>query len=284
MAEKKVVKAESKKRKKRWFKIVASKQFNHCEIGETQVYTSDEVIGKTAKVNLTNLTNDMKKQHVNVTFKVNQVKDGVGYTELISYKIMPTHIKRIIRRNTEKLDDSLVLRTKDNVLVRIKPLLVTRGKVKGSVVAVIRRKARAFLNHHVKKSSYELLINDIITSRLQSGMYRFLKKVYPIKTSEIRSISIEKEKTSVAELGDKKAKKEMPEPEKKEEKQEEKPEKPKEKKEEAKKPEPEKKEEKKEETRKEQSSFVSQKPKVSVKPAEEKKAEPKQDKKNNKSD
>ena len=195
MAEqKKKVKAEPKKRRKRWFQIVASRQFNHQEIGETTQYSSDGVMGKTASVNLMNLVNDIKKQHVNVRFRVNEVKDNMGYTELVAYQIVPSHIKRIVRRNTEKLEDSLLIHTKDGKLLRIKPLLVTRAQTKNSVLGALRQRARGYLNHYVKKINYSILVNDLITGKLQSSMYRYLRKVYPLKTCEIRVMEIVPEK------------------------------------------------------------------------------------------
>lgn len=225
MAERKKAKTEPKKRKKHWFQIVASRQFNHREIGETTVYSPEDVMGKTASVNLMNLVNDIKKQHINVKFRVNEVKDNTGYTELISYQIVPTHIKRIVRRNTEKLGDSLLIHTKDGKPLRIKPLLVTRAKTKSSVLKALRQKARAYLNHYIRRISYTILVNDLVTSKLQSSMYRYLRKTYPLKTCEIRVMEVASEKKP----WEKKKEEEKPKEEVKKEVKEEKPkEKPKE--------------------------------------------------------
>ncbi len=188
---KETVTTEDKKKKKKWLRIVATGLFSHREIGESSVFSPGNLIGKVASVNLMVLTNDIKKQNINVKFRVNEVKDNTGYTEFISYEMIPANVKRIVRRANDKLDDSFLAETQDGKLVRMKPLLITRTETKGSVLALLNTKSKAFVIQYVKKVSYEQLISDIITSKLQSEMYKFLKKVYPLRVAEIRAMVLE---------------------------------------------------------------------------------------------
>src|SRR3989344_1941834 len=52
----------SKKVKKRWIPMVASKEFDHVVLGETYVDDPEKAVGKVVRVNLMSLTNDPKKQ------------------------------------------------------------------------------------------------------------------------------------------------------------------------------------------------------------------------------
>jgi len=182
---------EDKKKKKKWLRIVATPLFSNREIGESTVFAPASLLGKVTSVNLMVLTNDVKKQNINVRFRVNEVKDNTGYTELISYEMIPAHVKRIVRRANDKLDDSFLAETQDGKIIRIKPLLITRTETKGSVLATLAKKSRAFVIQYVKKVSYEQLISDIIISKLQSEMYKFLKKVYPLRVAEIRALVLQ---------------------------------------------------------------------------------------------
>lgn len=185
---KETVKIEDKKKKKKWYRIVATRLFSNREIGESSVFSPASLVGKVASVNLMALTNDIKKQNINVKFRVVEVKDNVGYTEMFSYEMVPGHIKRIVRRANDKLDDSFIVETQDGKLIRIKPLIITRTETKGSILASISKKSRAYIIQYVKKVSWEQLISDVVTSKIQSELYKFLKRIYPLRVVEIRAM------------------------------------------------------------------------------------------------
>ena len=59
-----------KLKKKQWYQIVAPNQFDNVTLGETLVAEPKAMLGKTLTHNLMNLTNDTKKQNINIHFKV----------------------------------------------------------------------------------------------------------------------------------------------------------------------------------------------------------------------
>ena len=61
----------TKIKKKNWYQIVAPKIFNGAMLGETIVYDQNAMVGKTVTQNLMNLTNDSKRQNVNIKFEHN---------------------------------------------------------------------------------------------------------------------------------------------------------------------------------------------------------------------
>ena len=54
-----------KKKRKKWYPILASQEFRQIEIGETTTSSPDSLIGRTVNANLSQLTRDMKKQNLN---------------------------------------------------------------------------------------------------------------------------------------------------------------------------------------------------------------------------
>ena len=58
------------KAKKNWYQIVAPEGFNGAMLGESPVSDVEELKGRTLSVNLMTLTNDMKHQSVNLSFKI----------------------------------------------------------------------------------------------------------------------------------------------------------------------------------------------------------------------
>ena len=194
----------AKLKKKQWFQIIAPKQFGEAVIGETLVYEPQALLGKELSHNLMNLTNDMKKQNINIRFKVVEIEGSNGKTSIIGYEIIPSSVKRFVRRNSEKMDLSFACETADNVWLRVKPLVITKADVKGSVAAKMRNMIVQFVIKTIKKMNYNDVINDLIAHKLQGSMRETFNKIYPLKVCEIRYLGIEhreKQREAIGEAG-----------------------------------------------------------------------------------
>ena len=181
----------AKLKKKQWYPILAPKQFDNVVIGETLVYEPNQMLGKTLSHSLMNLINDTKRQNINIHFKVVEVEGNNAKTSIIGYQIMPSSIKRFVRRNSEKMDMAFTCETSDNVLLRVKPLVITRGEVKGSIAAKLRNNIVSFLVKTIKKMTYDEIINDLISRKMQDIMRASFNKIYPLKVCEIRYLGVE---------------------------------------------------------------------------------------------
>ena len=189
MAEAKTEKAK-KLKKKKWYPIAAPKLFQDELLGEILVDEPNLILNRVVTTNLMNLTNDMKHQNINIRFRVNKIEDNVAYTELISYEMLPSSIKRLVRRDINKLDESFVCETKDNVLVRIKPFLLTKVATKGSKLKLLRKTLINLISKEIKRLSFDEVIEDVITRKLQNDVKAYLKKIFPLKVCEIRYFEI----------------------------------------------------------------------------------------------
>jgi len=184
--------SQVKKKKKIWVQLNSPKLFGEKKIGETHVMFPENAVGKTVEQNLMNLTGDMKKQNITIKFKVEKVTGTVGHTKVISYKMAPSFIKRMVRRRRDRLDLSKVYTTKDGIKVRIKPIIVTTSHAKGSILTLLRKKAHALLSVKVKQLKFDALMEEIISYRVQSYIKSNLKSIHPVKNCEIRVFEIEK--------------------------------------------------------------------------------------------
>ena len=175
-----------KKKKKYWVPILATREFDYMEIGESLVAEPSSLVGKKVVVNFMHLTNDIKKQNTKLHFKVKEVKEDKAYTEIVGLEMVEAYIKRVIKKSREKLDDSMQVITKDEVKVQVKSLIITRNQTKGSILALLRKKAREMLIALAKENTYDAFIDMLLTNELQRKMRDTLKKIYPIAVSEIR--------------------------------------------------------------------------------------------------
>ncbi|MBI2656771.1 hypothetical protein HYX03_03460 [Candidatus Woesearchaeota archaeon] len=180
-----------KLKKKQWCPIIAPKQFDNAVIGETLVYEPQQMLGKTLSHSLMNLTNDTKRQNISIHFKVVEIEGSNAKTSITGYQIIPSTVKRFVRRNSEKMDISFTCETSDNFFLRVKPLVITRGEVKGSIAAKLRNNITSYLAKTIKKMTYEEILNELISHKLQDTMRAGLTKIYPLKVCEIRYLGIE---------------------------------------------------------------------------------------------
>lgn len=184
-AKRKITKKLDKKKKKRWFSIFAPKNFGGAEIGESYVADSQNLIGKTIRVNLSNVAR-VRGNNVRIKFEVTQVREDKAETEAIVYQMLSSHINRIVRKNKSKIDASLKLKTKDNENIIIKPIIITRAKVKGGVLTATKLAAIDLIEKEITKTSFERTLDSIIKYDFQKSLKNSLKKVTPINTVEIK--------------------------------------------------------------------------------------------------
>ncbi len=187
MAEKSSSTATDKKKKKIWVSILAPKEFKFTEIGETFVEEPSSCIGRFIEQNLMVLSNDPKKQSFNVSFRVNEYKDNALHTEFVGYALQVAQMKRLTRKQKNKIDDSFVCVTKDNIHVRLKPVLVTKAKVTNSKLTLVRHACREFVTGVSKNLTYDQLMSDVVNNDLQRNIKLAVKKVMPLANCIIRA-------------------------------------------------------------------------------------------------
>lgn len=177
--------------RKKWVSIKASKFFDSEPLGECFVTDSEKLIGRTVTANLANLTGDIRQQAVTLRFVVNSLDGESGVADAVGYEMAPSAIRRMVRRGSDRIDESFSCETSSGQKVIIKPMLVTKTITKSAVHGSLRKTLLASLARQVKKHTFESLINEIITSKLQMAVKSELKKIYPLKSVEIKSLKIE---------------------------------------------------------------------------------------------
>jgi len=185
---------KAKTLKKEWYPILAPKIFQNTVLGETFVFEPQQMIGKSVTGNLMNLTNDSKRQNININFKITGVQNGNAVTDVIGYYMAQSSIKRMVRRNIVKIIMSFPCKTSDNKNLLMKPLMITRSATTGSVATKIRKNAKDFIERYVSSISYDNLVNDLVNYKLQITLKKILSKIYPLRVCEIKSMELVVEK------------------------------------------------------------------------------------------
>lgn len=190
MAPKKRKTSQPKAKKKVWYPIHAPQLFAETLIGETYVVGPEAVEGKYVTANLSTLVRKMRKQNVNVHFRVIQVADGKAKTEIIGYSLINSAVKRMVRRGRDKITDSFLAKTKEGKILRVKPLILTLNKGTKSMQTAVRLETRRFIREELFAKEVPQIFDDVINGNLQKGLKKSILLITPLKSVDFRIVRL----------------------------------------------------------------------------------------------
>jgi ribosomal protein S3AE len=173
-----------KKKKKRWVSILAPKNFGGKELGESLVIDPQDLKGKKLKISLSHL-NKGKNPNIKAIFEVKNIVEGNGICETIGYYILNGYSRRIVKKEKSKIAKTLKLKTKDNVHVILKIVVITRNKITRGVSRYVNSELDKILTEKIYKDSFEVNLDSIINYSFQKSIKEHMKKVYPLASLEI---------------------------------------------------------------------------------------------------
>lgn len=179
-----------KVKKKKWVSVIADKMFEGAPLGDTLSTEEGDLTGKSIRINLANLTGDIKQQNILLSFKIKELKEGKAIAGLKGYTVSGAAISRFVRRNIVRLDDSFLVKTKDDVILRLKPLTITRGRTTKARTNGLNVLVRSTMAELLSNMTYEQFAEGVITKKFQLSVKKTLSKIYPIKIFEVRSFRI----------------------------------------------------------------------------------------------
>jgi small subunit ribosomal protein S3Ae len=177
-----------KTKKKIWHKILAPAGFGKKEIGEAYLGSAEQAKGRPLRINLKDLTGSMRDQNVYISFKICKWQGTVLETTTTGYELTPQFVKRMVRKNCNRLDDYFVLTTKDGKSVIVKTLMLTLHKIPRSTRTSLRKQLNLILKEEVGRNTFESLISQLVGNKIQYPAKKKLAKIYPMKEVAIRKI------------------------------------------------------------------------------------------------
>jgi small subunit ribosomal protein S3Ae len=191
-------KGRIKKKKKIWLNILAPSIFDNKKVGETLAEEPENVVGRVVEVYLFNLTLNPKHQEAKLILKIDEVRGEDALTKVVGYELINTYVKRLVKKRTDRVDISEIFITKDKEVLRIKPMVITASNTTYSVRKAIRYKMSEFLKEKISNSTYEGLLKELVSGKLEKDLFDYVKPVMPLKYAKIRKIElvegVEKEK------------------------------------------------------------------------------------------
>ena len=197
----------AKKKKKGWYEILSPESMGRNVIGESTVYESQDLVGRTLKLNLSIIMNDMKKQNIDAEFEITSVKEGKAETEITGLYLTQSYMKRMVRRGKDKVDDSFLAVSKDKKTLRVKPVIITNSKAANALNTALRLKMRELVQEALNEKSAEEFFSDLVSQKFQRETKDKLSKIYPLRYIDVRqALEVKNAKTPVIPVAKKKEK------------------------------------------------------------------------------
>ncbi|MEM3126937.1 MAG: hypothetical protein QW331_02625 [Candidatus Woesearchaeota archaeon] len=184
--------------KKFWFPIVAPELFNNVKIGESYVSEPAFLNGKTIVISLANVLNDQRLKNINAKFKIIKISEK-AITDVVGMELSQSYVRRLVKYNKDKIDQSFTAKTADGRVVRMKPFMITKTATKGSILAALRKSSEQKVKHYASKMKYNTLVKQIVMNNFQHLVKNDLDKIYPLRNFEIRAFQHVKDEEPIGE-------------------------------------------------------------------------------------
>ena len=180
-------KQRDKWKSKRWYTIRAPRTpWSFRVIGETLSEEPEQLIGRHYEVIQNELDGDFSKMHVKVVFRVIDVLGNDAITEFVGHELLKDHVRRQVRRDRGKIDDTIDVITEDGYYVRFKPLMISRARIKASQKQQMRTLAREVILTTGATSTWFQLQAATLDGTLETKIKEAVSKIQPVKLVVIR--------------------------------------------------------------------------------------------------
>ena len=173
---------KDKWKSKRWYSIRAPRNpWSFKVIGETLAEEEELLVGRQFEIMQNELDGDFTKMHVKIKFRIKEVVGNDATTEFVGHDVMKDFVRRQIRRERGKIDDTIDVVTEDGFFVRIKPFIVTRSSVKASQKQESRSVARNEVVKFCAKSTWINVQKALMDGSLEESVSKVISKIQPVR-------------------------------------------------------------------------------------------------------
>ncbi len=192
-------KVKDKWKAKNWYQILAPPLFEEVPVSETLADRPEILINRVTEVSLQDLTNDFRKSHIKLFFKISEIKDGNAHTQIVGHTLTSDYLRRMIRRRRSRVDGIYDVTTRDGAKIRVKPFATTDKRIQNSQKKIIRLSMRKTIEEKSSTHTLNELMRDILDGKTGSDIYKKCKNIYPVRRVDIYKTEIYQQPTKKIE-------------------------------------------------------------------------------------
>jgi ribosomal protein S3AE len=184
-----------KKKAKVWYKVIAPPAFDSREIGEVVCVEEPTLMNRIISVSLMDISGKMSQANIytSLKFRIKEIKGTNAYTELIGHELAPGYIRTLARRRKSILHTVRDIPTKDDKVVRVKLISVTRDRVSETMRKNLRVAIETELTEATANSTYYELMQDVLFGKLSTKVFNKLKQITPMSRVEFRKTELKEQ-------------------------------------------------------------------------------------------
>lgn len=175
---------------KNWYNVIAPDMFNRAKVAEALSDGPDKLIGRVAEVTAQDITGDFSKMHIKLKFKINDVRGMDAHTYFIGHDMTSDYVRRMTRRRKSKIDTTVDVKTRDDFLIRLKPLAISGRRIRSSQQSAMRVTMGTVITEFCSKKALDEVVKSIISGQLAKNVAMACKPIQPLQRVEIRKSEI----------------------------------------------------------------------------------------------
>lgn len=168
-----------------WYSLVAPKLFNEAEVAQIPAQDDEHLLNRIIEFPLKDITKDISHLYTNVKLRVESITNKKAFTKFIGHSVAREHLHALGRRNRSLLYVIFLTKSADGVEFTVKVLVVTAGKASSSQRAALRSAIVEKLDAKIAKEDFGHFIQGVLFGKANSELHAVLKKVFPLKATEI---------------------------------------------------------------------------------------------------
>ena len=173
-----------------WYRLHAPSMFNYAIMAHTPADSPEVVNGRVTEVPLEQLTGDFNQKNFMIKFRVHETRGNNAFTSFDGHRLTSDYKRALTRRRNSRIDCNFVLNLKDDVQIRIKPIIMVDKRIKKSQEKMLRAVAHKYIEDNLSKLSLSETLKKIYSGDLNKEVASTLKATYPTKRVEISKISV----------------------------------------------------------------------------------------------
>ena len=164
--------------------------FNRAKIAEALSDDPEKLIGRITHVTVQDITGDFSKMHIKTAFRIVDVRGMDAYTTFIGHDMTSDYVRRMTRRKRTKTDVIIDVYTRDEFLIRLKPLIISERRIKSSQQTAIRAIVKETIEKYCAKRTIAEVVKGIISGEMGKDAAVKCKIIQPMQRVEIRKSEV----------------------------------------------------------------------------------------------
>ena len=182
--------SKDKWKSKTWYDVMAPDMFNRQKVAETIADEPEKLIGRVAQVTVQDITGDFSKMHIKMKFKINDVRGTEAHTYFIGHDTTSDYVRRMTRRRKSKIDTIVDAKTRDDYVIRLKPLGISNRRLRSSQKSAIRLTMENVIGEFATNKNLDEIVKAIISGQLAKQAAVACKPISPLQRVEIHKSEI----------------------------------------------------------------------------------------------